>query len=118
VEVVLDGTQLELSCSIERLLADAYLVRVAGEVDLFSAPRLEEVLGGLVDDGAAHLVLDLSGVPFLDSTGLGVLLAFAARLGRESFAVTGLGIESRRVIEITGADRVITVVEGPRAVPA
>lgn len=118
VGTVIDGTPLELTYRVERLLADTYLVRVAGEVDLYSAPQLEEALGGLLDDGAARVLVDMTDVPFLDSTGLGVLLAFATRLGRERFAVTGLGLESRRVVEITGADRVIPIVETPPWVPA
>ena len=51
------------------------VVRVAGEVDIHTAPGLSDALSRLVEDGAYHLVLDLTGVQFLDSTGLGVLVA-------------------------------------------
>ena len=39
-----------------------------------------------------------------------MLLSAGHRLGKDGFVLTGLGIESRRVLEITGADRVLTVV--------
>ena len=64
------------------------------------------------------MTVDLTDAPFLDSTGLAVLLAGARLMGPERFALTGVGIESRRVIEITGADRVLTVVERGKAAVA
>jgi anti-sigma B factor antagonist len=99
---------------IEELAGDSYVVRVTGELDLYTAPRLENALDTLVRAEAAHVILDLSESPFVDSSGLGVLLQAAARLGSGSFALTGLGMEARRVFEVTGADRVLTIVEPAR----
>jgi anti-sigma B factor antagonist len=50
------------------------VLSVVGEVDVYTAPRLRERIGDLVTGGEHHLVVDLSGVDFLDSTGLGVLV--------------------------------------------
>jgi len=101
----------EFGVTCERLSSDAYLVRVAGELDLYSAPQLENEFEDLLRGGATYVLVDLREVPFLDSSGLGVLLAAANRLGRDGFVLTGVGLESRRVLEITGADQVLTVVE-------
>jgi anti-sigma B factor antagonist len=109
---------LEFHCSTERLPGESYLVRLSGELDLYAAPQLENELETLIRAGAAHVLVDLSGLGFLDSSGLGVLLGAARRLGREAFALTGLGIETRRVLEITGTDRILTVIDTPRGVPA
>lgn len=95
----------------EELPLGSYVVAVAGEVDAFTAPMLEDELDELIGAGAVHVVVDLSDAPFLDSSGLAVLLAASRRLGRDRFAVAGLGLESKRVLEITGADRLL-VVEG------
>jgi anti-sigma B factor antagonist len=96
---------------VERLPGDSYVVRVTGELDLYTAPRLENELEQLVRSEAAHVIVDLSETSFVDSSGLGVLLQAGGRLGRDRFALTGLGGETRRVFEITGADRVLDIVE-------
>jgi len=108
----------EFGISCEKLSSDAYLVRVSGELDLHSAPQLENELEDVLRDGATYVLVDLRDVPFLDSSGLGVLLGAANRLGRDGFVLTGLGLESRRVLEITGADQLFTIVESASGVVA
>src|ERR1035438_3088782 len=54
-------------------VGDCAVLRVAGEVDVYTAPELRQQLIKLVDSGAWHVVADLAGVDFLDSSGLGVL---------------------------------------------
>ena len=51
------------------------LVAARGEVDIYTAPILSEEIAGLIQGGAYDLVIDLREVDFLDSTGLGVLVA-------------------------------------------
>jgi anti-sigma B factor antagonist len=65
----------------------AAVITVSGSVDVYSAPRLRELLRSITEDGApVSLVIDLDGVTFLDSTGVGVLVgamrAQEARGGR------------------------------------
>ena len=45
-------------------------VRIMGELDLATAPELDRVLDGLGNDGHDEMLIDLSGVTFMDSTGL------------------------------------------------
>jgi anti-sigma B factor antagonist len=115
---VLDASALEFTCSSERLPGDSYLVRLSGELDLYSSPQLENELEKLIRAGAEHVLVDLTDVPFLDSSGLGVLLGAARRLGKDRFALAGLGLEARRVLEITGTDRLLSVIETPREISA
>ena len=82
-----------------------HLVEPAGEIDALTAPQLGSTLLGLADDGKTGVVVDLSRVTFIDSTGIGVILnalrALATRSGRlvlvcptermlRPFEVTGL----------------------------
>lgn len=53
---------------------DRDIVTVVGEIDVYTAPALRERLNGLISTGRYQLVIDLQGVQFLDSTGLGVLV--------------------------------------------
>jgi anti-sigma B factor antagonist len=54
--------------------ADLVVVVVEGELDFYTAVRLDEALGEGMDQGALRFVVDLAAVPFIDSTGLGVLI--------------------------------------------
>jgi anti-sigma B factor antagonist len=62
-----------------------HVVSLRGEIDALTAPRLGSRLFGLADEGKRRVVVDLSEVTFMDSTGIGVLLNalshFTARHG-------------------------------------
>ena len=63
---------------------DYTLVTVAGELDLYTAPSLGEAISGLIREGTHHLVIDLTRVEFLDSTGLGVLVGARKKINASS----------------------------------
>jgi anti-sigma B factor antagonist len=77
----------------------ATVVAVSGELDLASAPRLRDVAVGRLMGGDKALVLDLTGVEFLDSTGLGTLVAVLKR-ARSLDADLALVIASERVRKV------------------
>lgn len=88
----------------------ATVVAVDGELDAVSAPQLDEFLTPLVAEGG-RVVLDLSGVEFLDSTGLGVViksLAAARDAGGELTAVVTSPRVSK-VFTITGVDQMMVL---------
>jgi anti-sigma B factor antagonist len=53
---------------------DRTVVDVTGEIDVYTAPVLREELASLIDSEHTDLIVDLSQVAFMDSTGLGVLV--------------------------------------------
>lgn len=71
---------------------DCTIVEVAGEIDVYTASVLREKLADLIDADHTDLVVDLRGVGFLDSTGLGVLVGALKK-------VRGLGGRLRLVID-------------------
>ena len=87
------------------------VVAAVGEVDVYTAPTLDDELTRLIDDGAASLVVDLSGVDFLDSTGLSVLVKALERLrdrgGRLDVVVTAERVA--KVFRITGLDAMLAL---------
>lgn len=98
----------------------ASVVAVAGELDALSAPQLDAHLTGLLTDQPSYVVIDLTEVEFLDSTGLGVLIKALTHL-REHGAEMALVATSPRVLKvlsITGMDQVMTVADSvPAAIP-
>jgi anti-sigma B factor antagonist len=93
------------------------VVSVYGEVDLYTAPRLQTELAALVRDGVSRLVVDLSGVEFCDSTGMNVLLSAMKRLREHGGSLELAAPRSavRRILQVTGLDTVFSVHD---AVPA
>jgi anti-anti-sigma factor len=88
-----------------------YVVRLTGEIDLETAPALEERLAALAGD----LVVDLTDVSFVDSQMLSVLIAEHKRrvaVGSH-LAITGLSPMARRVFEISGVDHLLDLELGP-----
>jgi anti-sigma B factor antagonist len=87
------------------------VVTVVGEVDVYTAPALDDALSAAVVAGATLIVVDLSAVDFLDSTGLSVLVKALKRVrdveGSLSVVVTASRVA--KVFRITGLDQVIPV---------
>lgn len=84
------------------------VVRVDGELDLATGPELRRRLIELVDDGVRHVVLDLSTVPFLDSSALGVFVTGLKRLriAGGTMRLAACRPPVRAVLKITSLDRV------------
>ena len=84
----------------------AVVVSLAGELDLYNAPALRTALLAECAAAPGRLVVDLTGVEFVDSTALGVLIEARRRLGRDdSFLLANPGMETRRALEISGLDK-------------
>jgi len=85
------------------------VVSVYGELDVATAPDLREQLIELVNQGRSHLVLDLGGIDFLDSTGLGMIVSALKRARTHGGDLRLVCTESRitRLFEITGLDRAV-----------
>ena len=77
-----------------------------GEIDLATAPELRRQLEELADSDLSTLTVDLSGVTFIDSSGLGVLVGFSQRLREQNrheiLILAGLQGPVRKVFDITG----------------
>ena len=87
------------------------ILAVKGEVDVYTAPRLREKLVDLVSQGKHQVVVDLEGVDFLDSTGLGVLVGGLKRLRSHDGDLLLVCTQSRilKVFEITGLTKVFSI---------
>ena len=81
-------------------------VAISGEIDLTSAPRVDDEVTALIEDSVVDLTIDLGGVSFMDSTGLRVLLK-ASKLLEGAGGNLTLSRPSdpvRRLLEVSGLD--------------
>lgn len=100
-----------LRITIARFGVDSYVLALAGELDIGTSDRFEQELDSLLENGARRLVVDLLGITFLGSVGLGLLTRAAKRtraIGGECVVVSD---DPRviRVFEITGLDRIFRI---------
>jgi len=98
---------------IDREVRDGFaVISVSGEVDAHAAPALSEALSEVTEPGA-RIVVDLTDVNFLDSTGLGVFVTALKHL-RELDGSLALVITSprvKKVFTLTGLDALIPLHE-------
>jgi len=98
----------------EDKVGEALVIAPAGRVDSVSSAELERVVVARLDGGERRLVLDLSGVEYISSAGLRVLLMAAKRLKAPPAALVlcGLGPSVRTVLELAGFLPLFTVEAG------
>ena len=102
---------LEFEVRTAELGGNAFLVSAAGEIDMYTAPTLEQALEGVVGLGGTSVVLDFTEVNFVDSTLLSVLIRYRDRLiglGGKLVLVTD-DVRIRRTLETTGLNRLFTI---------
>ncbi|MFL5944882.1 MAG: STAS domain-containing protein [Gaiellaceae bacterium] len=104
-----DGLRKDPVLSVETT-GCACVVKRAGELDLYNAPRIRDALVEACADSPERVVVDLTEVEFIDSTALGVLIEARGELtNNRAFLLAGPGLETRRALEISGLDRHFTV---------
>jgi anti-sigma B factor antagonist len=95
----------------EQLSDNAYVISLAGAVDLYTAPVLKQQLLVVIAQGASNVIVDFSNTTFIDSTTLGVLVGGVKRLrtydGQLTLVCSDRNIT--KIFEITGLDRVFSI---------
>jgi anti-anti-sigma factor len=91
------------------------VLRPEGRLNMVAAPDLREQLHDLVNAGRARLVVDLSAVETIDSSGLGALISGlkAARQGGGDLRISAPSEQAMAVLELTNLNRVLKVADSP-----
>lgn len=90
---------------------DCAVLRMTGEVDVYTAPQLRESVIDLLADGIRHVITDLRNVEFLDSTGLAALVGSLKRIRAQNGSLLLIADTDRiiRIFRITGLIRAFTL---------
>lgn len=86
------------------------IIRMNGRLNMVAAPRFREVVAQIVgQDGPTRIVVDLAGVDFLDSTGLGALVSGLkiARLAGGDLRIARAASQVMMVLQLTSLDRIL-----------
>ncbi len=81
---------------------------VKGEVDVYTAPQFKEAVNKMVDSGEKHLLIDMSGVRYMDSSGFGTLLSVMKRLKPNGGSINLINVSGPidRILKITRLNQV------------
>ncbi len=87
------------------------VVSLRGEIDVYTAPRLRQALIDLVEAGKTNILVDMSKVDFLDSTGLGVLVGGLKRVKAQDGSLEIVATQDKilKIFEITGLSKVFPI---------
>ncbi|GAA1822277.1 anti-sigma factor antagonist BldG [Luedemannella flava] len=110
---------MELSMTA-RAEAGHTVLEIGGEIDVYTAPQLREELQRLIGEGATDIVVDLSRVDFIDSSGLGVLAGIHRRLRSLDGSLRLVYSHERllKIFRITGLDSVFDIYDSVDAATA
>lgn len=114
---------MSLTVSIDRG-EKTTVVQLQGELDAPASPQVRETVARLIEEGARDLILDLQGVEFVDSVGLGTLVGCLKRTAEHggSFRLVCANPQITKIFEITGLSRIFAIYprreEAQRQAPA
>jgi anti-sigma B factor antagonist len=92
-------------------LSGVHVVRVAGEIDVYTSPELKSALNKAITSGAVNLVVDLTAVDYMDSSGFGTLLGATKRVRPKGGTINLVGCSEAvaRMLTITRLNTIFGV---------
>jgi anti-sigma B factor antagonist len=84
------------------------VIAVRGDIDIYSAPEFDELLQVLIEPDVLVVVIDLTETPFIDSSGLTVLVR-ARNRGRETHTEVRIVAPEQQLFEVTGLSSVFAI---------
>lgn len=87
------------------------IIVVEGDIDMFTSPGLRDTLVPMFKKGLKGIVVNLSGVSFMDSSGIATLVEGLqwSRKDGKAFVLTGLGSNVRNALSLTKLENVFTI---------
>lgn len=93
--------------------SDAQVLSLGGELDIATTPTVRSAIDAAIAGGSKRIIVDLTGLNFIDSTGLGVLIGGLRRSRENGGRVVLVATEGRilRLLRVTGLVRIFQVFE-------
>jgi len=91
--------------------SDIPVVGLSGDIDSYTCSKLGKAIVNLITDGDLHVVIDMSEVKYIDSSGLGTLVGGLRRVHEQNgnLAITNPSPQIRRIMNLTGLNKVFTL---------
>lgn len=102
---------MDIKVNVREAQGQTYVVDLNGEIDVYTSPKVKDVIGDLIDKGHYNLVINLEKVRYIDSTGLGVLIGGLKRV-REHGGTVNLvctNPQIKKIFDITGLVKIFGI---------
>ncbi|MDN4075304.1 STAS domain-containing protein [Fictibacillus terranigra] len=109
---------MNLKIKHEQLNDSHYLV-LNGEIDIYTAPKLKEVLIPLSEEKRKDIIIDLQQIDFMDNTGLGIFIKVLKSLKKNdsTLKLRGLTDHVHRLFDVSGLTEVMDIGKKPEFFP-
>ncbi len=79
------------------------ILNISGEIDLYNAPEIKDTIGKLISEDKFKVVLNLAGVSYIDSSGIGALISSLSNLKKQKGGMKIINVTGsvRKVFELT-----------------
>ncbi len=106
-------SQAELSMSVRRVRADASVVDIRGEVNASADKAFTDAYAQASSEGVRAIILNFSGLEYMNSSGIGLLVTLLIRANRngQSLFAVGLNEHYQHIFELTRLNEAIRVFE-------
>ena len=100
MEKVVGGFLMELNV---REKDGITILDIEGEIDLYNAPNLKNIINGLIDERRYEIILNLEKVSYIDSSGIGAIISSLSNLKKYQGSLKLLNVQAavRKVFELT-----------------
>ena len=108
---------MDIKVAVREAQGDCSIVQLAGEIDVYTSPKVKDAIGDLIDRGVYNLVIDLENVRYIDSTGLGVLIGGLKRVREHGGSVNLVctNPQIKKIFDITGLVKIFGIFESEDA---
>jgi len=102
---------VDIKVLVRQSEGDAYVVELAGEIDVYTSPKVKDAITELIDQGHYNLVINLEKVRYIDSTGLGVLIGGLKRVREHggSVSLVCTNPQIKKIFDITGLVKIFGI---------
>lgn len=99
-----------LQTSVKQV-AGVHIVKVSGEIDVYTAPEFKSAIGQAILSGAKDIIIDLADVDYMDSSGFGSLLGATKRVRPKGGSINLFGCSEaiERMLKITRLDTIFGI---------
>ncbi len=82
---------------------DIVILEIVGEIDLYNAPEIKDIIGKLIEDRCYNVIIDLEKVSYIDSSGIGALISSLSNLKKYHGGLKIINVYAsvRKVFELT-----------------
>jgi anti-sigma B factor antagonist len=106
-----EDSNLDIKVNTRALRDGAQAVEIQGEIDVYTSPRVKETVNELIEKGFYHLIINLEGVRYIDSTGLGVLIGALKKVREQSgrILLVCTNPQIKKIFNITGLVKIFEI---------